>query len=292
MARLPVSIRELWNMLDGCSVIELKTRRKIAKGTVGARSAARIAADLGRAAAARPLSAGPEVPLTIRLEDLTGISDATVDHLTRAAATGLLTVEAAARLAIRHAQELGGSLPTTRPRTEGLDPRVIVDLEITGDLFGEFALRIGPSRSGLVVAFAPVECFERLGNLFGADRSAICIVSGRTARFGPTAGVFAVGRCVTALKRVVASKRWRFGRFVLLIGGGVPDSDHWRRAMAVLLETAIRHGGVASVVPTRCRTATSASPDARISGLATEALQLIELAFPGLVATAPDGRSP
>ena len=279
-------------MPNGCLIIDLFTRRTIGTGTVvGARSAARIAAGLAQAASSRPPAVGPRVPLTIRFEDLTGISDATVSRLTEAAATGLLTVEAAARLAMRHARESGASPPWTEPRTVSDGRSRLLDLEVAGDLFGEFALRVGPSPSGLIVGLAPIECLGRLADLFGTDGGVICIVSGRAPRIGSAAGIFSARHSAIALQRLTGSKTWRFAHHVLLIGGAALGSGHRRRAVVALLEVAIRRGGFVSLVSTQRRFPTVAASDPASPSLASEVLQLIEFAFPGLVVPPPAERT-
>ena len=79
-------------------------------------------------------------PLSIELRDLTGVADETVDMLSALARSRVLTPATAARLAMRHAFEIG------RPWSEAAgahDARPHGQRFIfAGDVFGRFAIRI------------------------------------------------------------------------------------------------------------------------------------------------------
>lgn len=96
-------------MTDLGKTIPSSVPRAVLGVSCGRRAVARIASKLTAGRGALDCCAASVPPLPVGLIELTGVSDPTIVRLTLLAIEGTLTPETAARLAMRHAREIGGA---------------------------------------------------------------------------------------------------------------------------------------------------------------------------------------
>ncbi len=94
-------------MVDDAVIIEFPTGARRSVIGVDARGVvARIAESLSKRLRAAGSGLAAPAPLSIRLDDLSGVADTTIARLSNLAHVGALTPASAARLALRHADEV------------------------------------------------------------------------------------------------------------------------------------------------------------------------------------------
>lgn len=268
-------------MADDAVIIEFPTGvRRSAIGASSPRSVARIAQSLSKRFRADGSGLVAPAPLSIRLDDLSGVADTTIARLSNLALVGSLTPASAARLALRHADEVcdrkSGAGRPRRSQTGQLE----IEATLIGDPFGNFALclRLGEEWIG----YAPTRALNRLFELCPADRGPACLLVGCDSARRTTTRLLAPHDWRQRLSDIVAEPAKRFDGHVLVVGG-IPPRGERRRMILCRIEQAVRRGG--GIVPQAPRR--YARPVRKQSESETKAvrnlLTLIELAFPGLV---------
>ncbi|ACB81973.1 hypothetical protein Mpop_3844 [Methylorubrum populi BJ001] len=226
-------------MVDGGRVVEFPTGRRFTHrslGRPGGRSVARIAQNLsGRRSSCRK-SVAPDVPLSIRLNELTGNDDETVGRLTGLAHDGVITPASSARLAMLHADECGSAQPRRR---SNVDDAAAYDLTLVGDPFGRFAFRLRGRKAWVV--FAPAAGVGLVAELCLRDQIHACLLIGCGAGRRSTVRLLTLADWHRRIA-VIGSGSNRFGsRHVLLLGGLGLREPEWSRAL-LGIERAIRRG--------------------------------------------------
>ena len=230
-------------MVKDAVIIEfpLGSRRAVVAGDAS-KSVARIAKSLSRRL--RLSGQGPvaAAPLSIRLEDLSGVADATIASLSDLARAGSLTSASAARLALRHADEVRGrSSGVSRPnRSRG--GQVEIEATLAGDPFGSFALSL--RRGDEWVGLAPMRALDRLFELCPADRGPACLLIGCDAARRPAVRLLAPVDWRQRLSDLASGEASRVEGHVHVIGG-LPSQGDRRRVLLYGVEQAVhRSGGV------------------------------------------------
>jgi hypothetical protein len=220
---------------------------------------------------------GSDEPLPIRLSEFAGIVDPTVRRLTSLACSGVITPVSAGRLALRHADELATRCPEPHASAPSA-PRYA--LAVSGDPFGQFAIRLSGTSAWIV--FAPVDSLGFLAELCPRQGIQVCMLIGCDAERRTTV------RLMTSTdwrRRLVALVRRtnRCGcRHVLLLGG-LPSREPERSDALTGIELALRRGGNTQLVSSSLRKRSVARTSSRHRDPSREALAMIELTFPGLV---------
>lgn len=229
---------------------------------------------------------GLDQPLPIRLNEFAGVADATIRQLSSLALGGVVTPASACRLALRHAEEVGG------PRKN--QPLVAVgairyELALAGDPFGEFAFHLR-GRGGWIV-FAPVTSLGLLTELCPSVGIQACMLIGCGADRRSTV------RLLTAKdwhRRIVAlsNGRSRCGSHHVLLLGGLPSREPERSSALSGIEQAVHRGGNTRLVLSTLKKRSGTDGSIRSQDHSREMLAMIELAFPGLVdVPAPTGEA-
>ncbi|GJD89362.1 hypothetical protein BHAOGJBA_2889 [Methylobacterium hispanicum] len=220
-------------------------------------------------------------PLSIELRDLTGVADETVDMLSALARSRVLTPATAARLAMRHAFEIG------RPWSEAAgahDARPHGQRFIfAGDVFGRFAIRIEDRASCAWVARSGFADLDLLCGLCPPESGTLQLVHSLDPNGRPTIDVSMARLRLDDQRRADHGQDPSEKRQVVWVGG-LPLSAQ-RRALAVAgIEDALRHGGtqVRTAAPWSCNFPAGEVERARE---ARRHLFLIGIACPGLVGT-------
>jgi hypothetical protein len=260
-------------------VVEFPSGRPLARRSPAA-PRRRSVAELVRSLSGRrsPSTATePDQPLPIRLSEFAGVADSTVAQLCSLALGGVVTPASACRLAMRHAEEVGGAR-RTRPPPEGGTIRY--ELALAGDPFGEFAFHLR-GRGGWIV-FAPVTSLGLLAELCPTAGVQACMLVGCGADRRSTV------RLLTAKdwhRRIVAlSKgRSRCGSHHVLLLGGLPSREPERSSALTGIERAVHRGGNTRLVFSTLRKRSEADRSVPSQDCPREMLAMIELAFPGLV---------
>jgi hypothetical protein len=260
------------------NVVEFPTGRPIKRPAKARKMVAIMVRKL--AAGVRLRQPGPgRQPISVQLRDLTGVADETVDTLASLAGSRVLTPATAARLALRHAFEIG------RPYSEAAGAHEARThghrLVLAGDVFGSFAIRIEDRASGAWVARSRFSDLDLLSGLCPAGSVSLHLMTGPDAGDPPVIDVRAPrARRVDPAHSADGSDRIKERQ--LLIVGGLPSSTRRRAAVVAGIEDALRRGGM------RVRTSNASSRIATAGAeeWAREArrhLVLIEIACPGLV---------
>lgn len=215
--------------------------------------------------------------LPIRLSQLVGVNDETIDRLSVLARDGIVTPESAARLAMRHADECVGWHRWHGPNASGA---VAYDLALAGDPFGRFALRMRGREAFLL--FAPTSGVGQLLELCLPERIQACLLIGCGAERRTTVRILKPADWHRRLAVVSAGTNLCGSRHVLLIGG-LPRQEPERSLALAAIELAVRRGGNTELVSSTLRGRLEAGRPLPIPASARELLTMIELAFPGLV---------
>lgn len=267
------------------NVIDFATRSVVRSSSTDPRTVANLAQILCRQAALPEPHNGQLPPLRIVLADLTGVSDGTISRLTALAATGTLTVASAARLALRHAQQIRSC---NRSSEYGAIPESDrMELTVVGDVFGTFAIRIAATDTRPWVGMAPGNCLEQLFEACPERGRAICMLVGQSQQRDMTVRLLSGIEWTRTLASRARRPEWRSVQQVLVVGG-LANARHAHVSMYRAIEQAVglrlqgmttansRHGHRTRVVPPR-------------SPLEMQALRLIEIALPGLVDVGLEG---
>ena len=234
----------------------------------------------------RFLGAEPDTPIPVRLRELAGIGDETVERLSILARDGIIAPASAARLAMRHSDECGGR--TSRRRTALGGGATTFELTLAGDPFGQFALRLDGRSSWTV--FAPMTSFGCLTELCTYEEIQACLLIGCSDTRRTTVRLLdaASWRRLLALGAITG----RCGSRHLLLLGGHPFRRPGSSSVLAELERAIRRGGNTELVSTPSRKRLFPEGSTAVPEAVREPLILIELTYPGLVdVPAPDGRT-
>lgn len=267
------------------NIVEFPSGRLLVRPSAGRTTVAALVKRLASRGRLRP----PEPkhrPLSIGLADLTGISDGTLDLLTALAARRILTPASAARLAMRHASELGD--PRFRRASCRREATYSHHIVLAGDLFGRSAFRVEERASGAWVACATFAAFDLLSDVCPVDGLPFCILPGLDGETTPSI-VLRRPREWRSELAALAEDIDRSAERHLLVVGGLPDSGGRRAAIFSGVEDGLRRAGL------RVR---SSRRSARVAIETTEErarqarpyLVLIEIAFPGLVRVPGSGR--
>lgn len=231
-----------------------------------------------------PMGGEPDQPLPIRLSEFAGVADSTVRQLCSLAVGGIVTPASACRLALRHAEEIGGPRKN-QPPAAGSGIRY--ELALAGDPFGEFAFHLR-GRGGWIV-FAPVASIGLLTELCPGVGLQACMLVGCGADGRSTV------RLLTAKdwhRRIVSlsNGRNRCGSHHILLLGGLPSREPERSSALTEIEQAVHRGGNTRLVFSTLRKRSEAARSIASRNHSREMLAMIELAFPGLVdVPAPTG---
>ncbi|AMB44809.1 hypothetical protein Y590_07890 [Methylobacterium sp. AMS5] len=223
-----------------------------------------------------PGGVGPEGQLLIRLSELVGIGDDTVDRLTWLARDGVLTPASAARLAMRHAAECGGTPVRLGPSAGN----PTYELRLAGDPFGRFAFRLQGSTAWIV--FAPISGVGLLMEFCLRDRIQACLLIGCDSQRRTTVQLLPAVDWRRRLRAFGAGSGRCGSRHVLLLGG-LPIREPERSAALAGIECAIRRSGNTELISSRLRKRLNPASSAPPKYISREVLIMIELACPGLV---------
>ncbi|MER2266097.1 hypothetical protein [Methylobacterium oxalidis] len=258
-------------------VVDFPTGRRLEGSARDRKSIRQIASDLARGLAHPGSDPAGIVTLPIRLDELSGISDETIARLSALACDGTITPASAARFALQHAREAGGSTSRClRPRASRRGHRRL-DLTLSGDPFGTFALHLRNGENW--VGFAPATCLDRLFAVCPDGVGSICLLVGSDAARRTTVRILAADRWRSRLLRLLSIPRGRSVRHVLVLGGLPPGGPSRSCAMATL-GNALRKAGSTALRGPMARVETAVSAPSRPM---RDLLMLIELASPGLV---------
>jgi hypothetical protein len=270
--------------MHNADLIEFPTGRLLPQSNYERRTVAALAAALSAGGSSHPDSR--RRPLQLSLQDLTGLSDRTIERLSDLAERGVLSPPSAARLAMRHAHELGGRNPTAP--SGHATARHSHHLALVGDPFGRAAFRIEDRASGAWVACATFAALDLLYEVCPSGIGPVCLVLGPEGRSQPE----------TALRR---SRNWcsdlarladRVGRSAdqhVLVLGGLPGSGRDRTLLLAGIEDGLRCGGM-NVRAGTSRSRAEMGTAAERAGRARRHLVLMEVVFPGIVGM--NGRAP
>nr|WP_246681632.1 hypothetical protein [Methylobacterium sp. L1A1] len=273
-------------MTPGSVVVEFPSGRPVGRGTTTDRRRRNVAGIVGSLSGRRPPPSATEhdQPLSINLSDIAGIADDTVRRLRSLALAGIITPASACRLALRHADEVGGA------RAKQLPARGTIryELALAGDPFGAFACHLR-GRSGWIV-FAPTTGLGLLAEVCPDVGIKACLLIGVGADGRSTLRVTTAKdwrRRISAL----ASGNSRCGPHHVLLLGGPPSRELRHSSILAEIERAVRRNGqtrlVRSISGERLDVGRTVSSEASMRDM----LSMIELAFPGLldVPAAVDG---
>lgn len=266
------------------NIVEFPSGRLLVRPRTRCQTVAALVKRIASSGALRP-SARKRHPLTVALDDLTGVSDATINLLTSLAEDRVLSSASAVRLAMRHAHESGqpryGSAGTPQALTYSHH------LMLAGDLFGRFAFRIEEWTSGAWVACATFATLDLLSEVCPMDGIPFCILPGLEGRSPPSIMVRIPRNWRIELASWAAGMDRAAERHVLVIGG-LPDSGNRRAAIVAGVRDGLRRSGF-RVQPRQSSSSVSETPNER-NRQAYRHLVLIEMAFPGLIRALGDKR--
>lgn len=245
-------------------------------GTVAA-----IANDLFRDLGGRPPLPCRPASIPVRLEALCGVADETVSRLAAVAAAGVLTPESAARLALRHAREIGRG-----PRGRGqksLSAPGRYDLHLCGTGPESFAAKIESASGDPWVASATARSFELLLAICPGNGRAICLLVNRAATTGATVRLVTTRSWRNTLIDRSTRPGWRSLRHLLIVGG-LPSGRRERSEVAAAIVSRLRSQPHPLVMNRRA----DALPAASLRNpTANHILQLLAVVLPTLFA--PEG---
>lgn len=262
------------------NVIEFPTGRPFGSGSPASsryRSVVGIVQCLSRQAPKSSKGIQTDASLLIKLSQLVGVNDETIDRLSVLARDGIVTPESAARLAMRHADECVGWHRRHRPIASGA---VAFDLTLTGDAFGRFALRMRGREAFLL--FAPTSGVGQLLELCVPENFQACLLIGCGTERRTTVRILRPADWHRRLAVVSAGTNRCGSRHILLIGG-LPRQEPERSLALDAIELAVRRGGNTELVSSTLRRRCETGRPFPIPASARELLTMIELAFPGLV---------
>lgn len=267
-------------MATSGNIIEFPTGRPFGGGSPDSsrnRSVVVIVQRLSRRAPTSGRGIQSDASLPIRLSQLVGVNDETIDRLSVLARDGIVTPESAARLAMRHADERVGWHPRHRLNAGGA---VAYDLTLAGDPFGRFAFRMRGRTAWLL--FAPTSGVGLLSEMCLDERIQACLLIGCEAGRRTTVRLLRPADWSRRLAFVSAGTNRCGSRHILLIGG-LPRHGPERSSALAAVELAVRRGGNTKLVSSTLRKRLDARAPFPILASARELLTMIELAFPGLV---------
>lgn len=268
-------------MTDHGTIIEFPGgRRRTDAVAVGSRSVADLTESLSRQVRARRTAMDVDAQLSIRLADLTGVADRTIRRLTFLVHAGSITAASAARLAMRHADEVRGRRRVLGPVGEEHPGRSMLEVTLIGDPFGNFAL--GFRQGEAWVGFAPFHSLSQLFELCPPGQGPVCLLVGCDA-------------CRRTTVRCLDSPHWRQRLSALrspprqhaasqvIVLGGLPTCRTSRASVLHALDAAVRRGTGGALIPPMRHPPQVRGIQPSRSDSTRILLMLIELARPGLV---------
>ncbi|MBY0253957.1 MAG: hypothetical protein K2X54_21690 [Methylobacterium organophilum] len=217
--------------------------------------------------------------LHVSLQELAGLSDRTIDLLADLAERRVLTPASAARLAMRHAHELGGRRPAAPG--EPAAARHSHHLALVGDPFDRAALRMEDRTNGSWVACATLATLDLLYEVCPTGIGPVSLVLGPEGRPQPAIALRRSRDWCNDLARL-AERAGRSADQHVLVLGGLPGPGRDRALVLAGIEDGLRRGGL----NIRARTGLSRMEMGTALERADRArrhLVLIEIVFPGLV---------
>jgi len=265
-------------MSDPNVVLEFPSGRPFPQGRRRKKSVAELARRL--AASARiGGSRSKACPLPIELHELAGVADDTVGILTALADMRFIAPSCAARLALRHADEIDG-MATCRSGPSP-DDASRHELLLAENETGRIAFSIKEGASRAWVACGPLSDLGLLRRVCPLDADSIYLMPMADKKGRPTCRIGMSRSWLTALRRHVRAAD-RVADRVVLIVGGLPMRGIRRTSIRDAIAEGIRRSGVRPVAGSRT-SEDGTKPFATPCGDGTRYLLLIELAFPGLV---------
>ncbi len=265
------------------NVVDFSSRRIIGSRALSKRTVARIVESLSGAVRAGQGARDTSKSLLIRLDDLCGVADITIEKLAALAADGVLTPESAARLACRHSKEIGAC---TGAHGVGEDPTSQYELLLSGDALRSFAIRVRSRREAPWVGSASSTAYRHLLEVCPIGGRAICLLVGRSeSRITTVRLVTTPDWHATLLGR---SRRpgWANVKHVLVVGS-LPKNRELRAAVLTAVEDALRHRSDLMLTAPSGRPRTEG--DCRYEAVAAEVLTLLAVASSGLLRLRREG---
>ncbi len=263
--------------MHNADLIEFPTGRLLPQSDFEGRTVAALAAALSAGGSRRPDSG--RRPLQLSLQDLTGLSDRTIERLSDLAERRVLSPPSAARLAMRHTHELSGRNPTAS--SGHATGRHSHQLALVGDPFHRAAFRLLDRTDGAWVACATLASLDLLYEVCPTGIGPVSLILAPEGQ--PQAAVtFRTFRDWCSDLACLADSMGRHADRHVLVLGGLPRSGRDRALVLGGIEDGLRCGGM------NVRAAVSSSH--RETGTAVERanrarrhLVLMEFVFPGLV---------
>jgi hypothetical protein len=208
------------------------------------------------------------------------MADPTIARLNDLAHAGSLTPASAARLALRHADEVHGRFAAPTFRRHCRPGLVDIQTTLVGDPFGSFAL--SHRRGNEWVGVASMYSVDRLHELCPPERDAACLLVGCDAARRTSVRLLSPVDWRRRLVRLRAVGSTDPNGHVLVIGS---PSLRGARRQAILggVERALRRGGVFAAMGSDRRRVPAREPTGHEVQATANLLILIEMAFPGLV---------
>lgn len=247
-------------------------------GPVHPGTVAAVANDLFRDLGGHPPLPCRPVPIPVYLGALCGVEDVTVSRLAAVSAAGALTPESAARLALRHAREIGRGPRATRRDTPSGTGRYA--LHLCGDEPGSFAVKIEPESGDPWVASAAVISFARLLDICPEDGRAICLLVSRSGTAGATVRLLTARSWRNTLTGRSTRPGWRSLRHLLIVGG-LPSSRRERSEVVAAIVSRLRSQPHLLITNGRAYAQSVGAPR---NPAADGILQLLAIALPNLFA--------
>ncbi|MCE4225015.1 hypothetical protein HCU64_14740 [Methylobacterium sp. C25] len=242
---------------------------------VGPGSVFDIASQLHRKLGRRGALPRRPAALSIRLEALCGVADATIRRLSVLAAAGSITHETAARLALRHAREIGADRSPPSAKIRGVPS--VYDLHVAGQAPDYFALRIASGDGAPWIGSAARHSYGKLLRVC-PDGSAICLLVGR-AQGGPIPVrlVMTPSWQVTMVGRSMRPNWWTLKH--ILVVGGLPAEPTDDSDVTAAVVAHLRSRPHLRVLPG----GRAVQPDAPRDATAIQVVRLLAIALPGLL---------
>lgn len=274
-------------MTPGSVVVEFPSGRPIASGMIADRRRRDVAGIVRSLSGRRPLSTATEhdQPIPIDLIEFAGVADDTVRQLRSLTLDGIITPASACRLALRHADEVGGARVKRLQAARGT---VHYELALVGNPFGAFACHLR-GRVGWIV-FAPTTGLGLLAELCPDVGLKACLLIGSGADGRSTLRLTTAKdwrRRISAL----ASGSSRCGSHHVLLLGGPPSRELRQSSILAEIERAVRRNGRPQLDGSISGGRLDVDRTGSLEASTREMLSMIELAFPGLldVSAAVDG---
>lgn len=260
-------------------VVEFPTGRRLPYRAHSRQSVAALARRLAVGVRIEPRAGFEHEPLPVELRDLTGVSDRTVDTLSALAEGRFLTPASAARLAMRHAREIGHSLDGSAGTFEATP--YSHHLVLAGDVFGRFAIRIENRTDDAWVGYATLADLNLLSEVCPTSCDAVCLVPDPGTKTRPTVALRKPRDWRADLARLSAGTD-RVDERPVLVVGNLAGSGRSRAAAIAGIEDGLRRGGM-RVRSARCSAGGGIATEAERERHSRPHLVLIEIACPGLV---------